>query len=394
MEGWPIKLEPHALAWYAHNLELADLLAALASLARALAASPKWQGISGASLIVRPNPQPVLGVLVEDYDVVGNARLAALGQGLNDVLSRLCYVDYMQAEQDCALLAAQLVERFGHDELRRFRFTAIPRGGLIVLGMLAYTLGLKRTQLEPPHLSDVPLVVVDDCALTGARFGRFLERCESQQVIFAHLYSHPDLRAAIEAQEPRVVACLSAHDLHDHGPERLGDEYPAWRERWLARLEGPRYWIGQPDHVCFAWNEPDRFFWNPVTEQVESGWCIVPPEFCLKHRPAPGMESIPVQVQPEGKGPLKPSQRVLFGEFEGRIVVGDLEAEKSFCLADVAADMWRAIVEYGNVEDVVAALLREYDVDEATLQVDLRAFVGDLLTRGLLEQSDAANKAL
>jgi hypothetical protein len=85
---------------------------------------------------------------------------------------------------------------------------------------------------------------------------------------------------------------------------------------------------------------------------------------------------------------------VLFGEFEGRIVVGDLATGKSFGLNEVASHMWRAIVEYGNLEDVVAALLREYEIDEATLRVDLRAFVDDLLTRGLLEQSDAANKAL
>lgn len=363
---------------------------ALISLARALAVSPLWREISDACIVARPRLQPVLGVLGR-FDAAGESRLAALGQGLNDVMTRLRHVDYTQAEQDCEQLAAQLVERFGRNELGHFRFTTIPRGGLLVLGMLAYYLGLERRQLESPHPPDVTLVVVDDCALTGARFGRFLERRESRQVVFAHLYSHPDLRAAIEAREPRVRACLAAQDLHDYGPERLGDEYSAWRERWLDRLDSPRYWVGQPDHVCFAWNEPDRFFWNPVTERVESGWRIVPPELCLKNRLAPGTEPIPVQVQPEGKGPLKPSEYVLFGEFEGQIVVGNLETGESFGLADVAADTWRAIVEYGNLEDVVDALLRDYDVDEATLRADLRAFVDDLLARGLLEQSDASN---
>lgn len=361
--------------------------AAIRALAYALAASPIWAAMPDLLLVVRSAPRPMLGIF-GDLSEAAEARVAALPWQLKDTLSRLRYVSYAQAEQDCAQLAAKLVNRVGRDQLRRFRFDAIPRGGLIVLGMLSYLLKLERTQLEPPHPPDVPLVVVDDCALSGARLGRYLERCENHQIVFAHLYSHPDLRRAIEAQEPRVLACLSAQDLRDHGPERLGDKYALWRQLWLNRLEGPRYWVGLPDHICFAWNEPDHGFWNPVTGRLEDAWHVVAPELCLKNRPLPGAETIDVQVQPEGKGPLKPSAQVLFGEVKGEVVIGNVEVGKSFKLDRAAADIWRHIVEHGNLDDVAVALLNKYDADEATLKRDLHAFAAELLAQGLLERSD------
>lgn len=359
------------------------------SLARALAASPAWKEMPGATLVVRALPRPVMGVMGR-FDAASGARLAALGPQLGSGIAHLRYVSYSQAEEDCARLADLLTQRFGRDELRRFRFAAIPRGGLIVLGMLSYALGLEHAQLESPYPPDVPLVVVDDCALSGYRFGGFLSRCESRRVIFAHLYSHPDLRAAVEEREPRVAACVGARDLRDHAPENLGAEHEAWRARWLAHFgEDAGYWLGQPDHLCFPWSETDVSAWNPVTERVERGWRVVPPELCLKNRSACGAISIPVQVQPEGKGPLRPSARTLFGEFEGHVVVGNMQTKASFTLAGVAADMWRAIVEHGNLKDAARYVSKEYDVDEATLLADLGGFVGDLLARDLLEQSHA-----
>jgi len=344
----------------------------------------------GATLLVRSTPLPVLGV-VGHFDAAAEARLARLGPQLAGALAHLRYVSYSQAEEDCELLAARLVERFGREELRRFCFTAIPRGGLIVLGMLAYVLGLEHTQLEPPYPPETPMVVVDDCALSGYRFGRFMSRWESRRTVFAHLYSHPDLRSAIEVRDPRVIGCVAARDLHDRAPELHGEGYGVWRERQRDKLgDDAGYWVGLPDHLCFPWNEADVTFWNPVAERFERGWSVVPPESCLKNRPAPGMEPIPVQVQPEGPGPLGPSPRVLFGEYGEDIVVGNMETKASFSLTGVAADMWKAVVEHGSLEAAVAKLSNEYEVDEGVLRADLRGFVEDLLARDLLERSDVS----
>jgi hypothetical protein len=357
----------------------------LLTIARTLSTSPLWDESHRAVLVMRCAPRPLLGILGY-FDAASEARLELLSWQLTSLLPCLHYISYAQAEADCERLAAQLLAHFRPEELRRYRFVAIPRGGFIVLGMLAYVLGLDHAQMEAPH-ADVPLVVVDDCALTGARFRAFLEQCGSHEVVFVHLYSHPDLRAAIQAQEPRVVACLSAHDLHDHAPERLGSQYPQWREDWLHRAGHRCYWAGQPDHICFAWNEPDVSFWNPVTAQEESAWRVVPPELCLKNRPAGGAVPICVQTQPEGKGPLRPTAHVLFGDLGNQIVVGNVKTGQSYALQAVAAAMWRALIAHGNLEDAAEALWQEYDVHAATLRADLRMFITELLARDLLVQT-------
>lgn len=359
----------------------------LLDLASGLSTSPAWKTMPGASLVVRRSPHPILGVIGR-FDAAAEARLATLGPQLAGGMSCLHFVSYSQAEEDVERLATMLIERFGRDELRRFRFAAIPRGGLLVLGMLSYALGLRHAQLESPHPPEAPLVVVDDCAMSGYRFDQFLARCESNQVVFAQLYSHPELRAAIEARQPRVIACLSARDLQDHAPEMYGEDYPLWRERWANRFRGSGYWLGQPGHLCFPWNEPDATTWNPVLKKMERGWRLVPPELCLKNRPTHGTKPMAVQVQPEGSGPLCPSGHVLFGEFEESIVVGNIETGSSFTLTGVAADMWKAIVERGDLDEAASSLSEEYDVEPRVLRADLRDFAEDLLARDLLEHAD------
>jgi hypothetical protein len=380
-----LPVKPRTLRYLAVPDQVGEpLQARLRALADALSVSPLWTEMPRATLVVRAAPDPLLGVLGY-FGAAGKARLEALRWQLEHLLPRLRYVGYAQAQEDCERLAARLVERFGRDELRSFRFVAIPRGGFIVLGMLAYILGLERSQLEGSEDTGAPLVVVDDCALSGVRFGEYLSRLESPRVVFAHLYSSPELREAVEARESGRVTCLSARDLRDHARQRLGEQHPAWQRRWLERMDGQGYWVGQSEWVCFAWNEPDFGFWNPVTESEENGWRFLPPDLCLKNRPSSGAHPVPVQVQPQGKGTPKPSSTVLFGEFEGQLAIGNLKTGESFVLEGVGADMWRAIVECGDLEEAADALLRTYDIDGATLRADLRTFVRDLLSQGLLE---------
>jgi hypothetical protein len=255
--------------------------------------------------------------------------------------------------------------------------------------MLAYALGLEQARLSARPEPDVPLVVIDDCALSGCRFGRFLERCESRQVIFATLYSHPALRAAIEAREPRVIACLSARDLH--APDvRPGDEpRPFRREDYPANLTLPRYWFGDVETVCFAWKEPTHIVWNFASRTFEGGWPIVPPELCLGNRGDFSEPPIPVRAQPEGGGPLAPSEQVLFGDFEGMIVIADLATGRSFGLEGVAADIWLAVVRHGRLDDVALVLMNKYEVERADLWKNLCSFTDELIGHGLLTRGGA-----
>lgn len=377
-----LRIDPETLRW--GDADLGGPAARLLALAHALSASPLWSEMPNARVVVRLGPRPLLGVIASVDDGTA-ARVEALSWQLKDALGRLRYVSYAQAEKDCERLAALLLERFGRDALDAATFAAIPRGGLIVLGMLSYLLGLRPEQLEAKAAAGATLVAVDDCALSGARFRGFLRRCGDRRVIFAHLYSHPALRAAIEAEEPAVAACVAARDLTDHAAARLGDGYEAWRDRWRARPDDG-YWIGQPEHVCFAWSEPDITIWNPVTERAEAGWRVVPPELCLKNRSRPGSEArVRVVVQAEGKGPLRPAPAVLFGEWEERIIVANPATSVSVELADSAADLWRAIVEHGEPAVAARALAEVYAVDEPRLRADVERLTDRLLALGLLE---------
>lgn len=352
-------------------------------LGRALASSPVWDEVDNAILVVRPSPTPLVAILGY-FDTAQHAKLAALQWQLEHILPRLRYVNYRQAERACARVASRLIARFGREEMAHFRYMAMPRGGLFVLGMLGYVLDVPREQLEFPHPVHEPLVVVDDCALTGLRFRQFLKNCPSKHIVFAHLCSHPALREAIETREPQVNACVSAQDLHDYAPEQLGEDYDAWRDRWLARSP-EAYWVGLTDHVCFPWTEPDVAIWNPETGQEQAGWRLVPPELCLKNRPTPEAQPNRLQIQPLGPGPLRAAPHVIYGELGNEIIVANVETSETFALTGVAAGMWKAITTLGRLSDIAATIVEQYDVDASRVNEDLCAFVKELMRMGLVE---------
>ena len=318
-------------------------------LARALAASPLWGEAPRATLVLRDEPHPSLSVLGY-LDASVGPRLAALRRDLPRVLRTLHYVDYSRAESDCIALAESLTKRLGRERIEQSSFAAIPRGGFIVLGMLAYALGLRADQLTPPP-PGAPLVLVDDCALTGARLRECLTAYPQADISFAMLYAHPDLCAAVEREE-RVRACLSAHPLTDHAPAHLGDAYEAWRTRWDARTD--RFWIGLPDHVCFAWNEPDIALWNAADEVAELGWYAVPRTGL---RDGGSTAALPIVMQRPGAY-LSLAPSVIYAAIGSDMVVCDAESGTGLTLSDSAAEvfqiMTRAEDEAEAIERVVA----------------------------------------
>lgn len=355
-------------------------------LASAVASSAWWNEMPPATLIAKDGPEPMLGLLGR-FSELDRVRLGWLQEQVSEVLPRTRRISYEDVEASCRVLAEELVARFGRAELRQFRFTAIPRGGFIVLGILSYLLDLDQRQLEGPGASEQPLIVVDDCVLTGNRLKRFLQSQTSSRLVVACLYSTPEVRQAILASEPSVSDCLSAHDLQDHAPHSLGAGYDAWRERWSEREAGSTFWTGQPDHVCFPWSEPDIAFWNEITHQEEKGWPLIPPDRCLKHRGRTAVSSVRVEMQPEGKGRIRPASQTIFGSFEDNLMLANAGGDSKIALNGVASDMWHAIVEHGEISAAATALAEIYDVDERTMRSDLERLARDLTTRGLLAET-------
>jgi hypothetical protein len=359
----------------------------LLALAEGLASSPAWADVEDGIVVART--QPPMGIaFIGRFNPAEAARVEWLPGQLATELPRFRYVSWAQVEEQCAVLGERLVERFGSAAVREMTYEGVPRGGFIVLGILSYVLGLKRDQLTGPRADDAPVVVVDDVALTGLRFGEVLSR-HAGEVVFAHLYSHPSLRAAIREREARVVEVISAHDLTDFAPRIMGDGYEAWRERWMRRSDGACYWVGRPEHLCFPWAEPDLTVWNPVAGREELGWRVVPPSYVLKSR-YPGAEgNAKVQVQPETSGPIRVADRSFHGEMDGEVVAANLDTEVVVRLTDVAADVWRVVASDGSVEEAARVVGDRFDVEPGVVRADAEAIVEDLMRRGLLVEIPA-----
>jgi hypothetical protein len=377
----PLPFKTDALLHYEQQLGLSTVEQSLQAVAAAIALHPLWQDLPQSLCIVRAEPTPVLAVL-GTFSAKALGQLSLQAPFLNQACQRLRYVTYADAMLACEQLAEQLQNTFGSQSLQEFQFYGVPRGGLIVLGMLSYMLGLRAEQLNPAELSPVPLVVVDDCALSGSRFYRVLQQYPHQSLILATLYSHRELRGAIAAREPNVLQCLSAQDLYDHGPETLGADYKTWQTQNQVRLAGHRYWLGLPDYICFPWNEPDHLLWNPATAALEQSWHILPPTVCLKNRPVRGV-SLPIQVQPRVKGWLQPTEHIVFGELNGQVLIGHLLTGETFGLSGKAAAFWQVILRVEGVEAAIDRLSAQYA--GSNLRSDLTTLIDQLIAQQILQ---------
>jgi hypothetical protein len=377
-----LPFEKDALTRYGQQMGLTTLEQSLHQVAQAVAIHPLWQDVPQAICIVRAHPQPVLAIL-------GTFSAKALGQiqlqppFLNQACERLRFVSYAEAIAVCEQLAEQLKAAFGSKSLSEFQFYGVPRGGLIVLGMLSYILGLRSEQLNAPYACDVPLIVVDDCALSGSRFYRVLQQYPQHTLIFATLFAHPTLRQAIIAREPTVLNCLSSQDLYDHGPKAMGSNYTAWQIQNQALLAGHRYWLGLPDYICFPWNEPDHLLWNPLTTALEQSWHILPPTACLKNRPSDG-STLPIQIQPTAQGWLQPTEQIAFGELGGQVLIGYLPTGETFGLSGKAAAFWRVILCSEGLEDAIAQLAQQYPAHN--LHAELTGLIEQLINQQILHR--------
>ncbi len=350
------------------------------SFAYALATSPVWARVRRhAVLAVRPQPHPTValfGVLANEDRPLTDA----LGWHTDACLRRLRPVGYAEAERACETLAEKLRDRFSDDVLAASSLVGVPRGGLIVAGLLAYALGLPSQQVGTLPAEGGRLLVVDDCVLSGARLARWLDANPGPPVVAVHLASVPSCREAIVAQHPRVSDCVAALDLLDHAPEH-GE---GWHERWRTRSPGDM-WTGDPDYVVFPWNEPDAAVWNAERQVAERAWRIVPPSWCLKNRAAGGGAPAEVQVIDTGTdGPHGPADSTLWADLDGAVVVAGLGDERAIRLTGVAAVCWRELVRHGHAEATGQAVAAIYDAPEDVVRSDVARLVERLAARGLL----------
>ena len=81
---------------------------------------------------------------------------------------------------------------------------------------------------------------------------------------------------------------------------------------------------------------------------------------------------------------LKVPAHVHAREFDGELIIVDLERGDYFGLDEVGSRMWQGLASGRSPAEVVDGLLAEYDVEKSRLSVDVLHLVKDLLARGLL----------
>ena len=352
------------------------------SLTRALARSPIWDRMGPGILVLRTDPVPSLAALGR-FDEADVERLAVLARSLAPAIASTRYLDYEAVVAAVEMLAVRLRAVFG-DEVRRFDFVGVPRGGLIVLGLLAYALDLDTARLGAARDPHRPVVIVDDCALTGIRFRRFIAEDPGSQWVFAHLCSPPELRTALIDRVPRLSHAVAAIDLRDLAPDEKVERYEEWRTRMERRSRVELCWIGQPENVVFPWNEPDHSFVNAVTDELDWGWRLAPPERCLKHGSTSFPDGVAVQVYTGNQTGCRVAERFLFGCLEEQVFLFDRSTGDTLRLDEVGSCVWDGLLAGWSAERIAADIVSRFDVEMERALTDVRSLTRELLDRGML----------
>lgn len=81
---------------------------------------------------------------------------------------------------------------------------------------------------------------------------------------------------------------------------------------------------------------------------------------------------------------VRHGERVLAQTLAGEAVLLDLKSERYFGLDRTGTRIWQLIGELGDVQQIFAALVAEFDAPPQAVADDLRALLGRLVAEGLV----------
>ncbi len=274
-------------------------------------------------------------------ELIDRTDLWALGHHLHALKEGLEVYSFDQTEQMVRKLAVQMQERMSADLLSSIKVVVVPRGGLFVAGQLAYALNFRQDQFVDDGRS--PICIVDDCCLTGKRFGETLSRFDKREVWFCHLASAPEVRSAILNREPQVKAVISVVDLplrHDSA-DQIVDE-----SRYLNRSVA---------HVAFPWTEPGLPVVLPMSGLVEDGWRLMPPHATLGNLAS---LNLPINDTVQTYD-IQAAETVVWRLDGDAVVMFETTEQAVIELSGLAAQVWKGCAGYRNCEAVLSFLQAE-----------------------------------
>jgi hypothetical protein len=81
------------------------------------------------------------------------------------------------------------------------------------------------------------------------------------------------------------------------------------------------------------------------------------------------------------------AEAVLFQDIQRELVLLNMENQQYYGLNEVGAEMWRLLLEYGDIESAAGQIETRYNVDREKARADIRSLANDLVQAGLLKVS-------
>jgi hypothetical protein len=87
---------------------------------------------------------------------------------------------------------------------------------------------------------------------------------------------------------------------------------------------------------------------------------------------------------------LSPRDHVFAREFDGELVILDLDGGLYYGLDEIASAAWTRVCDQKkSIREAVSDMLARYEVDEQTLMNDIVALATEWITKGLVQQVTA-----
>ena len=78
---------------------------------------------------------------------------------------------------------------------------------------------------------------------------------------------------------------------------------------------------------------------------------------------------------------------IIATDMDGETVMMSIEQGSYYGLSGVGPFLWEQLAEPLSVEELCRRVLEEFEIDQATCQADVSAFVDDLLEKGVLRRA-------
>ena len=85
--------------------------------------------------------------------------------------------------------------------------------------------------------------------------------------------------------------------------------------------------------------------------------------------------------------PFKACSHTLYKELDGEAVALNLQTGQYYSLNEVAARMWALLLELDSSQEIITAIMDEYEVTQEAAEGDLEQLIKDLKNSGLVEET-------